>query len=489
MQNKKINLKVNIVLNILYEILVVLTPLITAPYVSRVLQPAGVGIYSYTNSLVTYFVMFAALGTAGYGKREIARLRDNKEQYSKAFWEIELITIFTTLMCTIGWIIFSFCYSKYKIYMLIWTFTLVSQIFDISWLYGGLEKFQYTVLINSLCKMASVISIFLFIKSIEDVNVYILICSVSTLVGAASMWFFLPKQLCKTEISFKTMIQHFKNTLVYFLPTIASSIYTVLDKTLIGAITKDDAQNGYYEQATKVLTIIKSACFVAINGVTTSRASYLYANKDEAGMKRLMDMNYQLTTFLTVGACFGIAAIAKTFVPLFFGNGYNPVITIIYILSPITLCICISGVAGSVYYTPANKIKLASILMIFGSLLNLILNIILIPNFGSYGAAVGSVAAELLIAVLFVCFSKGYISWNMIFVYLWKKIIAGIIMFLSIFCIQLFLDGYINDYLLLSVELLAGVCIYSLILLILRDKSMGIAIDMVKTKVTNFKNK
>ena len=159
--NNSHSLKVNIIFNLLYELLVVFTPFITAPYVSRVLQPEGVGINSYTNSLLMYFTLFAALGTGSYGKKIISGLRDKIELYSEAFWEIEIISILMGSIFLVLWILFSLFYKQYRPYMLILSFTLLATLFDISWLYGGLEKFQYIVGINSVFKIISVIAIFL----------------------------------------------------------------------------------------------------------------------------------------------------------------------------------------------------------------------------------------------------------------------------------------------------------------------------------------
>ena len=151
------NIKKNIAYNTFYQILCLITPMITIPYVSRILGPDGVGIYSYTHSLVTYFVMFAALGTATYGAREISRNRENKKNVSKLFWEIELLTIFTSVICVLAWLLFSVIYSEYRPFMLILTLNIFATMFDISWLYTGLEKFKYTVSVNSIFKILGVI--------------------------------------------------------------------------------------------------------------------------------------------------------------------------------------------------------------------------------------------------------------------------------------------------------------------------------------------
>ena len=480
-KEKNPSLKMNIALNMLYEVLVVITPLITAPYVSRVLQADGVGINSYTTSLLTYFTLFASLGTANYGKKVIAAHRDDISSYSKAFWEIELITVFTTTICLAIWITFAFLYKQYTAYMLVLSFTLLSALFDISWLYGGLEKFQYTVTVNSLFKIASVICIFIFVNDKEDVLVYTAIMAISTLLGNVSMWLFLPKQVIITKIERSSIIKHLRGTLVYFGPTIATSIYTVLDKTLIGIITDSNLQNGYYEQATKIINIVKSVCFNSINGVMVARASFLYSHNNVVELNKIKDISYHIITFLSIGACFGLIGVSDIFVPFFFGEGYEPVVGLITILSIVVVVIGISSVANTVYYVAGGYMRKATKLILIGSLTNLILNIVLITKYQAIGAAISTLIAESIITILFVHGTDGFIKWHDIGHIISKKIVAGIVMLICILMIKRIIVG-MNDAAMLAVMISAGALVYILILALLRDPSLRYGVLWLKRK-------
>lgn len=138
-----------------------ITPLITAPYISRVLGSNGVGIYSYTNSIVTYFTLFAALGTASYGQREIAMHRDDPETSSKLFWEIEILSLTTTLVSLIVWIAWILFQHSIQQFIIITDFICLAVAFDISWYFGGFEKFKYIVIRNTLVKITGIILLFL----------------------------------------------------------------------------------------------------------------------------------------------------------------------------------------------------------------------------------------------------------------------------------------------------------------------------------------
>ena len=480
----------NSALNTLYHILSVVLPIFTAPYVSRVLMADGIGVSSYTHSLVSYFTIVAALGTVSYGTMKISKQRKDKASYSKAFWEIELLTIISSLICFASWIVLAFLYVEYKIYLLVLSFNILAVMFDISWLYSGLEKFHYTISINSLFKIACVVCVFVFIKNSDDLFIYIMISSLSVLLGNLSMWLFLPKTICKTKIDFGNLKHHFKQTLVFFAPTIATSIYTILDKTLIGVLIPGtitivdsegneiikkiaELENGYYEQATKLINIIKSVSFVGIIGVMTSHASYLYEENDQQQVKKLLHTTFNIISFLTIGAGFGISAIATTLIPTFFGTGYDSTISIIYILSCIPFIISISNILGGMYYTPSGRRKQSSLFLIIGASINLLLNIPLILLLKAKGAAIASIIAETFITLLYVINCKKMLSFKEIFSYTWKKMVAGFIMFTILFCFTFFFHNSINNFLIIPLQLFAGLLIYCLVLLILRDKSLN----------------
>ena len=161
-QLNKTSLKVNFIFNTFLQILSTIAPLITAPYVSRVLGPDNIGIYSYTLSINSYFVLIAGLGTASYGIIEIAKARDSTYDRSKTFWGIELITVITSVVSLILWFFIVLFYDEYRFIFFIQTFYILAIIFDISWFFLGIEKLKHTVIINSFFKIMGVIFIFLY---------------------------------------------------------------------------------------------------------------------------------------------------------------------------------------------------------------------------------------------------------------------------------------------------------------------------------------
>lgn len=463
------SLKRNFVLNTIYNILIIVIPFVTAPYIARVLGAEHSGIYSYTYSIQFYFAMFAALGTVTYGTREIARCREDKELRSKTFWEIELLTVCTSLVMLVIWggFIFLNAGSSLQMMYIVLTGNILAVLFDISWFYAGMERFEFIVIQNSVCKLAGVVALFLLVKGPEDLIIYTVIMVLSTLLGNMSMWIYLGRFVKGVPISQLKLLPHLKETLIYFVPTIATTIYSVLDKTLIGIITQDNKENGYYEYATSILNAAKALAFVAINGVMESRSSYLFGQNRADKARELLHETLEYVLFISVGMTFGICAVAGDFVPWFYGPGYGPVARLMTIMSPLVIIIGISYSLGCQYYTPAGLRATSAKFLIAGSIVNLILNIVLIPVLGANGAAIASVIAETIITGLYVGFCQGFVKLIDLVLLLWKKLLAGVIMLFSLIEIGKYMD---NSLIMLILKILIGVIIYSLAALLLKDK-------------------
>jgi polysaccharide repeat-containing transporter len=465
------SLKFNIILSSIHQLLTLFLPLVTAPYVSRVLGAEGTGIFSYTSSIQAYFTLFAALGTGVYGVREIARKRNNKKQYSTLFWEIELLTVLTSSVAIILWFLWAIFSKEFQLIYLILTLNLFAVLFDISWFYTGLEQFVYTIGLNALFKIFGTIAIFTFIKEPSDLNTYIFIIASTSLLSSISLWIYLPKILVKVSLNTLSLKGHLKQTLIYFVPTIATSIYTVLDKTMIGVITQNANENGYYEQATKIINILKSITFTALNSVLGARIAYLFSEKKYDEIKSRIALSLDFIFFIGMAFFFGLLSVSETFVPIFFGQGYDQVIYLLYVFSPIVVIIGVSNCLGSQYYTPAGLRSQSAKYIIIGSVFNLLLNLVFIPVFRSKGAVISSVLAESLITFLYVKNSNGYVDFKQLASYFNPRFIAGFIMYLIILFIKQYLP---NDLLGLLIQVLIGGMTYFMITYLQKDNILQI---------------
>ena len=462
------NLKKNFVFNSIYQIITILIPLVTAPYLSRVLQPEGVGIQSFTASVQMYFSLFGALGTSTYGERAIAQARDDVYKRSKLFWEIELLTVCTSSISILIWV-FVCIFGSYHVLYLILTMNIVATAFDITWFFTGLEQFPKVIVRNLVVKISSVVLVFLFIHSPEHLTRYILIHSGMNLLSSISLWTYVKKLTCSINIKEVSVFSHFKNTFAYFVPTIAISVYTIIDKIMIGVITKDSAQNGYYEQAEKVIALLKSAVFTTVNTVVSPRASYLAAGNQKADMKRLAMKSLDYIFFAGIGCVFGVSAIATRAVPLFFGSGYEGVVTLLYILCPIVIIIGISSCLGTQYYTPQGLRPKTTKYIIAGSISNFTLNIIMIPLYGAAGAAIASIIAELIVTILYMKYADGFITVKDLIHISWKKMVSGTFMFMIVITLGNAFSYENDTYLLLLIQIMVGVISYLAILYAIKD--------------------
>lgn len=465
------SLKFNIILSSIHQLLTLFLPLVTAPYVSRILGAEGTGIFSYTSSIQAYFTLFAALGTGVYGVREIARKRNNKKQYSTLFWEIELLTVLTSSVAIILWLLWAIFSKEFQLIYLILTLNLFAVLFDISWFYTGLEQFMYTIGLNALFKIFGTIAIFTFIKEPSDLNTYIFIIASTSLLSSISLWIYLPRILVKVSLNTLSLKGHLKQTLIYFVPTIATSIYTVLDKTMIGVITQNANENGYYEQATKIINILKSITFTALNSVLGARIAYLFSEKKYDEIKSRIALSLDFIFFIGMAFFFGLLSVSETFVPIFFGQGYDQVIYLLYVFSPIVVIIGVSNCLGSQYYTPAGLRSQSAKYIIIGSVFNLLLNLVFIPVFRSKGAVISSVLAESLITFLYVKNSNGYVDFKQLASYFNPRFIAGFIMYLIILFIKQYLP---NDLLGLLIQVLIGGMTYFMITYLQKDNILQI---------------
>jgi len=461
------SIKKNFFYNTGYKILTYIIPLITAPYTARIFGADGTGIQSFTGSISAYFVLFATLGTVSYGMREIAMCRDDKKKRSKTFWEIELLSIATTSVCLVAWIVLIIFSEKYTPYYMVLTMNIIGVAFDVSWFFSGLENYKLIVIRNTIFRLIGVAILFLVVREKSDLLLYWALTAASGLLGNISLWFALPKYLVKVPFKNMHFTKHLRETMVYFVPTIATTVYTVLDKTMIGVITKDTKENGYYEQTNKLVTMALSL-IMSFNIVMNTRMSYLFANNKIKEMKERLTKSIDFALWLAVPMTAGFIGIAERFVPFFYGSGYDKVITLLYVYSPLIIIIAISNCLAEQFLIPTGKIRTNSIAVIIGAVVNLCCNAFLIPCFKSIGAAIASIIAETVITCIIVYYSRTMMVWKTILKKMWKRIIAAIPMVIVVSII-----GRVNisAVFVVSMQIIVGIGIYFLTLIILKDNS------------------
>jgi len=408
------NIKKNIGLQTAYQVLNTCLPLITAPYLARVLGAEQLGIYSYTFSIVSYFTLFAMLGTVNYGTRSIAAQEEDEEK-SKAFWEIYTLQLALSILTSVAYSLYVFTAVKNnKIIASIQGVYIISCALDINWLFFGIEKFKITVTRNFIIKILTVFSILFFVHDNADLWIYTLIMSISTLVSNAVLWFYVPRIVRRTHITFRNVMAHIKPNLVLFIPLLAMSIYHTMDKTMLG-IMSNFSQSGYYYNADKIINIPVNI----ISGVGTvmlPRITNLLKNGDKKNANRLFLLSLEGVIVVSVAMGFGIASISKEFVPLFFGNGYDDCIILIVALSPVLIIKGISLSARNQFLIPYKYDSVFIISVIIGASANLMANALLIPKYGALGAVIGTLIAEFCACIYQIIFIDKHIRLSKVLV-------------------------------------------------------------------------
>jgi O-antigen/teichoic acid export membrane protein len=460
------SLKKNYFYNLSYQIIQIVIPFITAPYVSRVLTAEGIGIQSFTHALMSYFLLFGSLSIGLYGQREIAYNRDNTYKKTKLFFELCIIKAVTISLSLCVYIIIIHRFSDYYLFFLIYSIDIIACLFDVTWYYQGIENFKIIVIRNMVIRIITIGLVFIIIKNPTDLYKYILLQSTSSLIANISLIPFLLRQLVKIKLRTLDCIQHIKPIMILFIPQIAIQIYTVLDKSMIGFITQSPYENGCYEQAMKIvklaITIITST-----NAVIIPRMSYYEVSKKYDEIKTFLLRSCMLVFFFGMPMSFGLFGIADVLVPVFFGSGYDKAIILIKILSGLFLIIGLNVALGIQYLVPQRKEKILAIIVSIGAVINFMLNMILIPNYQSVGAAFSSIIAESIIMIFYFIYSKETLNIKKIVFTVWRYITASVVMFLilSIFK-SIMIPSIVN---LVCMILISGI-IYFISLLLFRDR-------------------
>lgn len=454
----------NYVYNVLYQIVALLTPLITTPYISRVLSVDGIGIYSYTGNVNAYFTFIAALGTAKYGLREIAYCGDNRAKRSKVFWDIEFLSVICVILSIIIYFFFLIFQEELIIYAIL-SINIFAVSFEISWLYQGVEDFGKVALRNCVIKLLYVLYVFLFVKTRNDLNIYILGLPLLTVLSNMSLWISLPKYVNRPRWRELAPLSHLKGTLALFIPTMAIQIYSALDVIMIRMLTSDFSQNGFFEQSLK-LTKMSLTLVTSLSLVMMPRIANLYKTKQEEALKQNMYKTYRFLWFLGIPLCFGLMGVSGNIVPWFFGSGYDSVTILLKIMSTLVIAMGLSTITGSQYLVSIGRAKEYSISILLGMFSNIILNLIMIPPLGAIGAAVASVIAEFVISLIQFYFVRTDFSIVYVLKMAIKYLISGVIMAIVLFVEDsLLISSFFSTFIMIC----SGVLVYFTVLFFLRD--------------------
>ncbi|QOY60348.1 flippase [Thermophilibacter immobilis] len=392
------SLRKNFLLNSAYQILQAVTPLLTTPYLARVLGPDQNGVFSYTQSITNYFVLFATLGMSIYGVRTIALCGEDRKKRSQTFCEIYASQLGVGLVVMLVYILYAATIHKGgTVIAALWGLWVLYAATDVSWLLFGCEEFKIPTIRSFATKIIMIVTVFFFVHDENDLWVYVMAVSGSYFLNAASLWPFMKNYIDFAKPKPSEVWKHLKASARLFVPVIAVSIYTTLDKIMLGSLSSSD-QVAFFDYSEKISRLPLNVV-TALGTVMLPRMSQTLQYGDRKEGLSLLKTAVWIMLATAIALAAGIAAVAPVFVPVFFGKGYEACIGLMRVLVVIIPVISMTNVIGKQYLLPSSRDGEYTLSLVIGAIVNVVFNLITIPLLGAMGAAIGTVLAELSILV------------------------------------------------------------------------------------------
>lgn len=469
----------NFLYNQIYQLFLVIAPLITVPYLSRVLGTDGVGLFSYSSSYAQYFVLIGMIGIDLYGSRQIARSKQSKNGYGKDFSNIYSLQFITTASALIIYlIIFVLVNKSNRILYLAQATVVVASMFDISWLFIGIEDMKNVVLRNAFVKIIGIILIFIVVRKPSDIVLYALIMGGSSIVGQAIMWAGFRKVVKVERPTTKEIFTHVTPALGLFMSQLAIQVYVLLDKSMLGFMS-DMSQVGLYANAQKTIRLALTL-ITSLGVVMLPRMSALYAEGNMDEFKRMIYKAFNFVNFMAFPMVFGLIAIADGFSLWFYGAGFSGVGVLLQVGVLIIIAISWSNILGIQVMLPMDKERGFTISVVGGAVVNIIFNLILITHYKAMGTTIASVIAEFTVTAIQLFLLRDVVKVGKVIKTVIKPIIGSVIMYVAIISTEKFLSmGIIATI----IEVIVGVIVYIVVMIIIKDQFIVDARYIVKTKI------
>lgn len=393
-------IKKNFAFNLLLNFSNIIFPILTIPYVSRILGVESVGKFNFIITITSYFILLSALGIPLYGVREIAKVKENIAKKNTLFNEIVSINFFSSLICSLLFVGLVFLIPElnvYKHFYFIAGFGILFSFLNIDWFFSGLENFKIIAIRSLVVKAINIVALFLFVKEPSDLPIYILIYTTSTLFNQIWNFISLKRFNIKINITRKGLVKHLPSLTTLMFSAIAMQIYLMIDTVIIGFLL-DYGEVGIYSSAIKSVRMVMP--IITSLGVVLLPRIALYGIEEREKRDRLLNQSFILVNFLSVPITIFFILIAPYFVPIFFGPGYEGVVKPMQFLSALIFISNISYFFSIQVLAMLSKEKLFLTTVLVGMIINVSLNFIFIPKLGVIGAAIASIIGEVCISML-----------------------------------------------------------------------------------------
>lgn len=411
MKNKSV--KLNFIMNFILSSSSILFPLITYPYVSKILLPEGTGTVAFATSTISYFTMIAMLGIPTYGIRACAKVRDNKEELTRVVHELLLInmvmTVISYILLTISLYLVPEFYNQKGI-ILVCSLAIILNTTGINWLYQAVEEYTYIAIVSIFFKIISLILMFLYIHQKSDYLIYGLMTVLSSYGSGIFNLVRMRKIIYLKPVGNYNFKRHLKPILTFFAMTVATTAYTNMDTVMLGFM-KDNHEVGLYNTSIKVKSLVVTL-ITSLGTVLLPRLSYYLENERKEEFNNLISKAFSFVLLFSIPCCLYFVIYSKEII-LFLSGGemaYLGAISPMCILMPTILLIGLSNITGIQILVPSGNEKIVLKSVTIGAIVDFIINLLLIPFYGASGAAIGTLAAEFVVLIIQIYFLRDLIK-------------------------------------------------------------------------------
>lgn len=457
-----------------------LIPIITIPYISRTIGAEGIGINAFSSSIVQMFALFALLGVPLYGNRQIASVKHlSRKETSNQFWSIYTVQLLCSIIVLIIYLLYvqEFVF-EYRMIYFAQSLLIVASMFDISWLFIGLEELKKVVLRNAFIKLVSLLFMFVFVKDEQDLLIYVLVNVLAAILGQMIMWTQVSKYIDSFWLKQLNIVTHIKPIVLIFLPQFIIQIYAVLDRVFLGFFS-NEVEVGYYDQALKIVKVTLTLVY-SVNSVMLPRIASEFAQGNISKIRQYSEFVLTFVLFITLPLMVGISVISPYFAPWFFGPGYDKVGVLMTVMSPIVFFLALSNVFGMQLLIPMHKQSKVTIAVSIGAAISIVSNLLLIKEFASVGAAVSTVLAEIAVTCVMLYFIKEFALTPKLIRSFFKYGIMSLLMGVLIFYLGYKLS--LSNISTVILQVTTGAIFYSLFLLVSKDRFVFGIIKRFKTR-------
>lgn len=469
------SVKANYLFNLINSASQLLFPLITFPYASRIMMADGIGQVNFFQSIISYISLFTCLGIPMYAIREVAKVRDNPKKMTRITVEILLLHAFLTLLGYMAVAVICLTVTKVQTdipLFLLLSATIFFTAIGCEWFYQGIEDFKYVAIRGLLVKLLSVVLLFLFVKTKEDILWYGAYTVLGVLGGNIFNFIRLRKYLHRDVIDFRALhpLRHLKPALHVFALNVVISIYLQLNNVLLGFM-KDAEAVGYFTAATKIMMITMSISS-SLGAVIMPRTSNLIAEGRMDEFRILIQKSYDFVLALAMPLTVGLIFTSPSIILLLSGEGFAPAVLTSQIVASNILMVGLSGVMGIQVLYPLGKINIVILCTLIGAAVNVFFNVLLIPRYGHNGTAVAYMLAEVAVTVSMFLIGRKYIPIQFLKKQHLHYVGGGIVMGGVLYFISLLGLSIIST---LITMICVGIMVYIIVLLWLKD-SIGMVI-------------